>query len=187
MGSELKLAPIGVITPRSGWWEIASERGGGLCAWLETMRAVAKAKPKRTVYFAASSGHELGHAGLENYFDRRADLAKNAFVWLHYGANIGSKMGASRSMRATSEEFEKLAVEALTAEGVPPNRLMPRNVIPHGEAKNIYKRGGKFISLIGGNALFHLPQDRYPEAMDFDVAARVSAAFSNLVVKLANS
>ena len=28
------------MTPRSGWHANASERGGGLVCWLETMRAV---------------------------------------------------------------------------------------------------------------------------------------------------
>jgi hypothetical protein len=187
VGSEPSLPPIGVITPRSGWWEIASERGGGLCAWLETMRTIAKIKPRRTFYFAASSGHEIGHVGLEKYLERRGDLAQTALVWMHYGANIGSKFGASRSLRASTEEFEKMAVRALTEANVPPDRVMPRDVIPNGEAKNIYKHGGKFISLIGGNSLFHLPQDRYPEAVDFDVVARVCGAFSHLAVELANS
>ncbi|CAA9380667.1 MAG: hypothetical protein AVDCRST_MAG74-344 [uncultured Pyrinomonadaceae bacterium] len=183
-GTDKSLRPVGVITPRSGWWEIASERGGGLCAWLETMRAIAKTKPRRTFYFAASSGHELGHVGLENYLELRKDLAKDAHVWLHFGANIGSRFGASRNLRASSEELEKLAARALTENGVAPDRLLPRNVMPNGEAKNLYKRGGKFISLIGGNALFHLPQDRFPDAVDLDVIARVCAAFSRLAVDL---
>ncbi len=186
MGTDKNLSPVGVITPRSGWWEIASERGGGLCAWLETIRAISKIKPKRTFYFSASSGHELGHIGLENYLESHGDLTKNALVWLHYGANIGSKYGASRRLRTSTETLEKIAVRALTEKGVAPDRLMPRDVVPNGEAKNLYKRGGKFISLIGGNNLFHLPQDRYPDTVDFDVIVRVCAAFSNLAVKFAN-
>ena len=34
------LPPVCVMTPRSGWHANASERGGGLVCWLETMRAV---------------------------------------------------------------------------------------------------------------------------------------------------
>jgi len=186
VGRDKRLAPVGVITPRSGWWSIASERGGGLCAWLETMRAIAKAKPRRTFYFAASTGHELGHIGLDRYLDSRESVVKKALVWLHFGANIGSRFGASRNLRASTEEFEKIVVRAMTENEVAPNRLMPRDVIPNGEAKNIYKRDGKFISLIGGNTLFHLPQDRYPEAVDLNVIARICAAFGKLAVDLDN-
>lgn len=186
-GTDLNLAPVGVITPRSGWWQIAAERGGGLCAWLETMRAVAQIKPRRTFYFAACSGHELGHVGLENYLDSRADLAKRARVWLHFGANIGARLGASRNLRTSDEELEKRAVRALTEAGIAPDKLMPRDAVPNGEAKNLFKRGGKFISLIGGNNLFHLPQDRFPDSLDLDVIARVCATFAKLAVEFANS
>jgi hypothetical protein len=63
-GKDKSAAPVVVMTPRSGWWGCASERGGGLACWLEIMRAVRDAKPVRDVLFVASSGHELGHLGL---------------------------------------------------------------------------------------------------------------------------
>jgi len=33
-GTDKSLAPLVVMTPRSGWWWCASERGGGLACWL---------------------------------------------------------------------------------------------------------------------------------------------------------
>jgi len=38
--------------------------------------------------------------------------------------------------------------------------------------------------LVGSNLLFHLPQDRWPYAVDADVVTRVAAAAAALVVKL---
>ena len=67
-----------VMTPRSGWWSCGSERGGGIACWLEIMRAVHAAKPARDVLFVASSGHELGHLGLDAYMARRPDLVRAA-------------------------------------------------------------------------------------------------------------
>ncbi len=60
------------MTPRSGWWQCASERGGGIAVWVEILAAVAAAKPARTVNFVASTGHELGHYGLTHYLESRA-------------------------------------------------------------------------------------------------------------------
>jgi hypothetical protein len=37
-GTNRSAAPLVVMTPRSGWWWCASERGGGLACWLEIMR-----------------------------------------------------------------------------------------------------------------------------------------------------
>jgi hypothetical protein len=42
-GGDPALPPVCVMTPRSGWHANASERGGGLVCWLETMRAVVAA------------------------------------------------------------------------------------------------------------------------------------------------
>jgi hypothetical protein len=39
------LAPVVVITPRSGWWACASERGPGIAAFIELARAAATASP----------------------------------------------------------------------------------------------------------------------------------------------
>src|SRR5262249_23582254 len=46
-GRRPSLAPLVVMTPRSGWWQCASERGGGIACWLEAMRRTAAARPLR--------------------------------------------------------------------------------------------------------------------------------------------
>jgi hypothetical protein len=48
-GSDSGLAPLVIAAPRSGWWQCASERGGGLACWLETIRVLAAAKPARAL------------------------------------------------------------------------------------------------------------------------------------------
>ena len=47
-GRRAELPPLVVMTPRSGWWHCAAERGGGLACWMESIRAVSAAKPART-------------------------------------------------------------------------------------------------------------------------------------------
>ena len=54
--------------------------------WLEMMRALAEAKVERTVHFVASTGHELGHYGLEDYLEKRHELISSAVAWVHLGA-----------------------------------------------------------------------------------------------------
>src|SRR5215471_13406848 len=69
-GTDPTLPPVVVMTPRSGWYACASERGGGIACWLEIMRGLRKTRLKRSVLFVASSGHELGHLGIDAYIDR---------------------------------------------------------------------------------------------------------------------
>ena len=60
------------MTPRSGWYSCASERGGGIACWLELMRTLNGRAP-RDVLFVASSGHELGHRRRLRSLDRRLE------------------------------------------------------------------------------------------------------------------
>jgi hypothetical protein len=52
------------------------------------------------------------------------------------------------------------------------------------ETRDIHRAGGRYVTLVGSNPLFHLPQDRWPYAVDTDVMTRVAAAAAALVVKL---
>jgi hypothetical protein len=180
-----KLAPLVVMTPRSGWFHCASERGGGLVCWLEVMRALATARPPRDIWFVASSGHELGHIGLENFMERRPDLARTARVWVHFGANIGAAQEPSHRLQASSDELERTAVAAMKAERTKADEIMPRGAAPFGEAGHIHRGGGQYVSLLGRNALFHHPADRWPEAVDVEAVARYARAFVKVAITLA--
>ena len=177
---------VGIITPRSGWWTCASERGGGIVAWLETARALVAAKPIRDVNFVATSGHELDQIGLDGFLSTRPNLVKQSLAWIHFGANTGAAGQANR-VQAGDEELLTLARAALTAEGLTIDHLVPPGKAPGGEANTIYQQQGRYISLIGDNPLFHQPADRWPEAVDTVRVARHAAAFARLAVTLANT
>ena len=66
-GGEPGRAPLVAMTPRSSWWQSTAERGGGLVCWLETLRALLAEPPARPVTLVATSGHELGHLGLDDF------------------------------------------------------------------------------------------------------------------------
>jgi hypothetical protein len=185
-GADARLAPLVVMTPRSGWGQCASERGGGLVCWLEMMRALAEAKPARDCLFVASSGHELGHLGLDHFLQQRSALVKDAHVWIHLGANIGAAIEPGMRLQASSEEFDQLAVAAMKAESAKVDEVMPRGFVPLGEARNIQRGGGRYISLVGRNGLFHHPADRWPEAVDVNAVAACARALVKLALALAS-
>lgn len=184
-GSDANLPPVCVMTPRSGWYYNASERGGGLVCWLETLRACARTRHRRTVRFVASSGHELGHMGLRAYLTRNRGLASAAFVWVHYGANIGASTGDTR-LTASDDQLEAIALRALGGVGLGGlPRMRPAQV--GGEASTIAREGGRFVSFIGASAWFHNPGDRWPDAVDVERVARFARAAGDLTVALANA
>ncbi len=183
-GGNAELAPLVLMTPRSGWWHATSERGGGLVCWLESLRALAASKPSRTVHCVASSGHELGHLGLQHFIERRPELVRAAHVWLHFGANIGAR-GAPNRIQTPDDDLEQLAVGAMQAAGLTVQDKAQRGTVPFGEAGNIHRLGGRYVSLLcPGSPFFHHPADRWPDTVDITAVARYARAFAGLSVKL---
>ena len=183
-GTSPSLQPLIVMTPRSGWWTCASERGGGIAVWLEMMRGLQEAEPARSTVFVASTGRELGHYGLKHFISGRSPLVANAVAWIHLGANFGAAIGGEPRLHASSEALQRLAVDAMTATGQPPDRLHAVDSPPGGEARNIHDGAGRYISLRGSNGLFHHPHDRWPGAVDVDRIARFAEAFIAIATEL---
>jgi hypothetical protein len=183
-GTDKSAAPLVVMTPRSGWWGCASERGGGLACWLEIMRAARDAKPVRDVLFVASSGHELGHIGLDTFIERRDGLVAGAKTWIHLGANIGAAQGPGNILQASDDEMESMMAGAMTKAGLRIDGRLPRGTVPRGEAVNVHRGGGRFISIIGKNDLFHNPDDRGPDVVDLNVIERFASAFAAVATSL---
>ena len=104
-GADPALPPLVIMTPRSGWYWCASERGGGLACWLELMRVLRQAKPARDVVFVASSGHELGHLGINAFVDRRPGIVPGSVGWIHLGANIGAARNVTQSVAPSRHDI----------------------------------------------------------------------------------
>jgi hypothetical protein len=177
-GRTPRRAPVVVMTPRSSWWQSTAERGGGLVCWLETLRALLAAPPGPDVVLTANSGHELGHLGLNDFLARRPGWerpsAEGGAVWVHYGANIGAADG-ELSLLSGDPDLARLAAEELTRAGHPPARIAPPSLVPSGETRDIHRAGGRYVTLVGSNSWFHLPDDRWPDAVDAAAVARIAS------------
>ncbi|MGE5269754.1 MAG: hypothetical protein ACM3JG_08800 [Thiohalocapsa sp.] len=185
-GNDAALPPLVVMTPRSSWWQSVAERGGGVVCWLETLRALLAAPPRRRVVLTANTGHELGHLGLDDFVARRRGgdrpRQEGGATWVHYGANIGAA-GSALSLVSPDDELRALAAGELPEIGQPVS-LAPRTLVPSGETRDIHRAGGHYLTLVGSNRWFHLPQDRWPHAVDVAVIASVAAAAARIAVAL---
>jgi hypothetical protein len=185
-GHGAAVSPLVVMTPRSSWWQSTAERGGGIVCWLETLRALLAERPSRPVVFTANTGHELGHLGLDDFIARRPgwdrSTAEGGAIWVHYGANIGAAEGAL-SLVSPDAGLRELATAEMARTGQK-HALAPPDLVPSGETRDIHRAGGGYVTLVGSNPWFHLPQDRWPHAVDADAVTRVAAAAAALVVKL---
>jgi hypothetical protein len=179
-GADRSRAPVVVMTPRSSWWQSTAERGGGIVCWLECLRALlAAAPPACDVVLTANSGHELGHLGLDDFVVRRHGWEREA-LWLHWGANIGAADG-TLSIMSADDEMRSLASGELAPA---PHRLAPTTQVPSGETRDIHRAGGRYLTFVGGSPLFHLPQDRWPHAVDVAAVERIASAAARIAVQL---
>jgi hypothetical protein len=182
-GRDGEAAPLIVMTPRSSWWQSAAERGGGIVCWLASLHALLAASPRRPVIFTANSGHELGHLGLDAFVARRPGCEERA-TWVHFGANLGAA-GGRLSVMSASDDLPALAAAELARAGQP-HTVAPKTLVPSGETRDIHKKGGSYLTLVGTNPLFHLARDRWPHAVDLAAVAGIAAASARIVAALAH-
>jgi hypothetical protein len=176
-----------VMTPRSSWWQSTAERGGGLVCWLESLRVLLAAPPAGDVVFTANSGHELGHLGLDDFIARRPGwdrpTVEGGASWVHYGANLGA-VGGQLSLVSPADDLRELAITELAGAGQPLDTVAPKHLVPSGETRDIHRAGGRYLTLVGSNPFFHLPQDRWPHAVDAAAVTRVAAAMARVILRL---
>ena len=93
-GTQPQSPPVCVMTPRSGWYANASERGGGLACWLEAIRAVAASQvpAHRQVRGVERTRARPPWPAFVPRSRSRASR-RGALVWVHLGANIGTSTG----------------------------------------------------------------------------------------------
>jgi hypothetical protein len=186
-GRDASLRPVVVMTPRSSWWQSTSERGGGLVCWLETLRALLADPPAAPVILTYNSGHELGHLGLDEFCARRSGWESvDGAVWVHYGANIGAA-GGKLSVMSADDQLRALTADNLAQAGHAPDVMAPKTQVPSGETRDIHRAGGRYVTLVGSNPLFHMPQDRWPHAVDVPAIARIAAGATRMVAALVGS
>ena len=181
-GADPNAAPVTLMTPKSGWFTCAAERGGGIAVWLAVAERIAAQRPRRTLQLVASSGHELHHLGLDAYLESLGDAASKVSAWIHLGAAIGAKRGTP-SLAASDDELMTIAQSALSASGIE-RAPFPVGRSGYGEARNIAEIGGRYISLLGGHPYFHSPQDTFDNAVDLNLLTRHINAVEAMTQKL---
>jgi hypothetical protein len=187
-GSDSSLAPLVVMTPRSGWFNGAIERGGGVACWLEIMSSFSNKQPERDLIFIATSGHELGHVGLKSFLISNSELREKAHAWLHLGASIGAALDWQPFLQTSDDEFERVTLDSFTEEpefaDLVPLTIVPTGTTKSGEAVQINRFGGRFVSVIGTHALFHEESDQWPVAVDAEALSVYASALTRIAGRL---
>src|SRR2546426_2439069 len=183
-GRDRDLAPLVFMAPRSGWWHCASEQGSRLVCWIEVMRLLVAAQPRRNCLFVAMSGHELAFLGINPYLRRRPGLIKRAEAWIFFGSDIGAPQQANL-IHASDDALEQWVEAALKNERLAVDAREQHASIARGETGTVQRGGGRFVTLACASQVYHNVADRWPEALDVSRLARYASALANGAVELA--
>jgi len=183
-GTDSMLPPVVVMTPRSGWYWCGSERGAGIACWLEIIRGMATSRTRHSVLFVASSGHELGHLGIDAFIARRAGIVKNALAWLHLGANIGAATDSSDALlKASDPEIDRAVTNALKSAGIQVRERKESK----GEVDVVHRGGGRYASVMCRNKLFHNIADHGSQATSPAVVEQYGLALTAVTRSIAGA
>lgn len=80
-----------------------------------------------------------------------------------------------------------MMAEAMTDAGLRIDRRLPRGAVPRGEPENVHRGGGRYVSIIGNNDLFHNTIDRGVDAVDLNVIERFARTFARVATSLASA
>lgn len=186
-----KARTIVVSTPVSSWFTSSCERGPGIAAFLATAQAASQSMKDLNFVFVGTSGHEVGHGGMEHFIHDKAPKPQDVAVWLHYGASMacyakppgGADSTAlppvnSQTRFITMSTSMQPIVEAMFKD-VPAHRLVGDKA-KVGEMREIMGAGyPRAFGMAGLHPLFHTARDSAamtsPELLEPVVQAFVKA------------
>lgn len=172
-----------IMTPKSGWFSCAAERGGGIAiAMALAMHIVSMPRRRKHVRLLFTSGHELGHAGLLAYLEQNPQLRTQADFWLQLGASIGARNATGMRVFSRVDALREWFMPVLQRHAVGNVTLANRDLRPHGESREIFEC--PFVSLAGRHPYFHSPQDVAALSVDAQSVARYARAFAELLDKI---
>lgn len=177
--------PVVLMTPISGWFTCAAERGGGLAiALLLTAAAAAMPNRRRDLRVLFTSGHEIAHWGLVSHLKANPELREHARFWMHLGASIGARFPMPGAPFVFSREprWRDWIAPAIARHGAAPVTLTAATQRPGGESREVFDR--PFLSFAGGHRYFHSPQDTSDVAVDAASIARYGAVCAEALTEL---
>jgi len=151
-----------VLTSLSGWYTCAAERAPGIVGALAILDRYAAmpvdARPGRLVV-AATSGHELHHAGLTTLLKSHGGGWRGG-RFLQLGASICcTQWNHAQGFVLGFDEGDANALRKMLAEARVPIVVAEPDARPKGEGRDIDAGGWPVVSLSGTHQHFHTPED----------------------------
>jgi hypothetical protein len=163
-----------VSTPVTSWFTSTCERGPGLAGFLAMARLAKQRFAAHDLVFVATSGHEIGHGGMEHFMRDGAPPAKATAAWAHFGSSLACRdaavvINSSAPLAAlVDRHFAGIEGTRLTAEKA-----------AVGELREVHAAGyANFFGMAGTHRLFHTARDS-AAVVDLAKLAPMGKAFAD--------
>lgn len=164
-----------ISTPVTGWFISTGERGPGIAGFLALARLTGQAFTAHNLAFVATSGHEIGHGGMERFMHDGAPRPADTAAWAHLGSSLACRDPVVTAINSSA------ALAALVDKhfaGIRGMRLTGEQAAI-GELRDVHAAGyANFFGMAGSHRLFHTPSDN-AAAVDPALLVPMARAFAN--------
>ena len=155
----------------TSWFTSTCERGPGIAGFLAMARLAATRWPDVDLVFVATSGHEVGHGGMEHFLHDGAPRPDATLAWAHFGASLAcfawrrdgerwvtDRQVDTRQRLVLSSQAMEATVMRRFKDIVATPMVGPRAGV--GELRDVLAAGyPRFFGMAGSHTFFHTPAD----------------------------
>ena len=181
---------LAISTPVTSWFTSTCERGPGIAGFLAMARLAATRWPDVDLVFVATSGHEVGHGGMEHFLHDGAPRPDATLAWAHFGASLacfGWRRDGERWVTDRQVDTrQRLLLSSQAMEAAVTRRFKDVVATPFigaragvGELRDVLAAGyPRFFGMAGSHTFFHTPADS-PATTGPEILEPVIRAFAN--------
>jgi hypothetical protein len=164
-----------ISTPVTSWFTSTCERGPGIAGFLALARLAKERFTAHNLVFVATSGHEIGHGGMEHFMRDGAPKPAATAAWAHFGSSLACRDPVIRAI-ASSTSLTPLVDRHFA--GIEGTRFTAEKAAI-GELREVHGAGyANFFGMAGIHKYFHTPADS-AAAVDAGLLRPVAKAFAD--------
>ncbi|CAN5286237.1 hypothetical protein BH10PSE6_BH10PSE6_58180 [soil metagenome] len=164
-----------ISTPVTSWFTSTCERGPGIAGFLAMARLAQEKLAAHNLVFVATSGHEIGHGGMEHFMRDGAPPPAATAAWAHFGSSLACRDPVVTAINSSAALASLVDRHFAGIRGV---RLTGEKAAI-GELRDVHAAGyANFFGMAGSHKFFHTPADT-AAAVDPTLLVPMAKAFAN--------
>lgn len=164
-----------ISTPVTSWFTSTCERGPGIAGFLAMARLAKQKFPAHDLVFVATSGHEIGHGGMDHFMRSDAPPPAATAAWAHFGSSLACREPVVRAINSSASLASLVDRHFAGIEGT---RLTAEKAAI-GELREVHAAGyANFFGMAASHKYFHTPADS-AAAVDAGLLRPMAKAFAD--------